>query len=203
MMEASTVSGEGAQFFAYQGIAPYLDGIPTALAAVDQWVLYKTEPKPKGGMNKIPYQPTGRKASSTDPSTWSDFGTVWSAYEESTEEYAGVGFVVTKRDDFIGGDLDHCRNAETGELTPLAARIVKGIPTYWEVTPSGTGIRFFARGELASSFKGNGLEVYSADRFLTATGERLTENDEPEYISPGALARLRELATGRRGNGAR
>lgn len=195
------VCGTGDGFFAYQAIRPDLDGIPTVLAAIDQWVLWKAEPKPKGGMNKIPFQPTGRTASATDPHTWNDFGSVWSAYEEAPETYAGVGFVVTPEDTFVGGDMDHCRDANTGELTELAAKIVEALGTYCEVSPSGTGVRFVAYGAQVKSFKGNGIEIYTGKRYLTITGERIAGPEEPQNVPASYLARLRELATGKKPNG--
>jgi len=194
--ENAQVEGVGPAYSGWMGIEPGFDGIPTSMIAVDQWVLFKAEPKPNGGMNKIPYQPTGLKASSTNPATWSDYGAIRSAYEEGG--YAGIGFVVSDRDDFIAGDLDHCRNIETGELTPLASRIVDGISTYWEITPSGTGLRFFGYGDQVRSFRGNGVEVYTTGRFLTVTGERLGCITDPGPIETAHLDRLHELATGKK-----
>jgi hypothetical protein len=202
MSVTDAVAGIGGSFYTWLGIRPALDGIPVALTALHQWVLWKAEQKPKGGMNKIPYQPNGRKASSTDSETWSDFGTVWSAYEEDPDAYAGIGFVITDRDHFIGGDLDHCHNAETGELTAQAKRIIDALETYSEVSPSGTGVRFLGHGEQTRSFLGNGIEVYTAGRYLTITGERINGHEEPQQIPPAYLDRLRELATGRKGTGA-
>ena len=69
---------------------------PQALAALPQWVCWRLEPDPKGGKdNKIPYNPkTGKKASSTNPQTWSALDVALAAAEKYL--YTGVGFVFTR-----------------------------------------------------------------------------------------------------------
>ena len=71
---------------------------------------------------KIPYQPGGALASSTDSATWSTFDDVRAAYEAGG--FDGVGFVFTADDPFVGIDLDGCRDAATGELAPWAQAAV-------------------------------------------------------------------------------
>ena len=132
----SGIKGEGEQYYGWEGLEPDFSKIPYALCATPQWVLWKAEPKPNGqGMNKIPYQPNGRKAASTRPQEWSTFEECRDAYNEDGADYNGVGFVLSGDDDFIGGDLDHCRDPTTGHLTPDAQKIVNGVETYWEVSP--------------------------------------------------------------------
>ena len=189
--------GNGDQYFGWAGLTPQILNVPISLTHVPQWVMWKATPKPGGGQNKIPYQPDKRNASSTDPKTWSEFHDVVSAYEESPEFFSGLGFVITDRDDFIGGDLDHCRDAATGELTEKAQLIVDSIDTYWEVSPSGTGIRFMGRGaEGLRSFKGAGIEVYTGGRYLTITGHSIGKSEEPKPIGRQYIERLRGLARG-------
>lgn len=79
------------------------DGIPQAMRDSPHWLLWKFEER-DGKTAKVPYQPSGRKASSTDPKTWSDFETVKKAHEMHVGD--GIGFVFT-RDSFSGVDLDH------------------------------------------------------------------------------------------------
>ena len=44
---------------------------PTALTALPQWVCWRLEEDGKGRPTKIPYNPkTGRRASSTNPTSW-------------------------------------------------------------------------------------------------------------------------------------
>ena len=78
------------------------ENVPTEMAHLEQWVLWKAELNEKNEFDKIPYQLIGLKASSVNPSSWSNF-------EKSVEklnEYDGVGFVLTKSDDYIVLDLD-------------------------------------------------------------------------------------------------
>jgi len=60
----------------------------------------------------------------------------------------GIGFVVTKNDDVVGIDLDDCVNPKTGEIEEWALEDIKTINSYTEISPSGEGIRSFAKGNL-------------------------------------------------------
>lgn len=55
---------------------------------------------------------SGDYASATDPETWWSFDEALE-YAES-EDPAGIGFVFTDEDSFVGIDLDDCRDPETG-----------------------------------------------------------------------------------------
>jgi primase-polymerase (primpol)-like protein len=73
----------------------------------------------------------------------------------------------------IGVDLDSIRNPKTRELLPLAAKIVADNPTYWEVSPSGTGLHAYFTGSIAKALtktplEGGGfIEIYDDGRFFT------------------------------------
>ena len=54
----------------------------------------------------------------------------------------------TGNDDFVGIDLDDCRNPETNSIEQWAQEIIEDLPTYWEISPSGTGARAWCRGKL-------------------------------------------------------
>jgi primase-polymerase (primpol)-like protein len=56
--------------------------------------------------------------------------------------------MLTGDDPFVGIDLDDCRDPQNGALTPEAQRIIAHLQSYTEVTPSGTGVRIFVRGQL-------------------------------------------------------
>jgi len=49
--------------------------VPDDLAELNQWVLWRYEPR-HGKRTKVPYQVSGRPASSTDPRTWDCFEAV-------------------------------------------------------------------------------------------------------------------------------
>ena len=54
--------------------------VPEELRQLPQWVCWRYEER-GGKPTKVPYQPKGRLASSTDPETWSRFDDVVAAYE--------------------------------------------------------------------------------------------------------------------------
>lgn len=76
----------------------------------------------------------------------------------------GIGFINAKADDstkqIIGGDLDACRDPETGALSTWAERFLADTqPFYTEVSPSECGIRMFYLGHLPGhldKISGNG-----------------------------------------------
>ena len=154
------------------GICP--DAIPDALELIPHWVVWRYEERPDrttGELKKtkVPYQIDGRRASSTNPATWTTFERAYGAYRR--QEFSGVGFVLTKDIGIVGVDLDHCRDLENGTIEPWAQAIVDRLSSYTEVTPSRTGLRIFVHGQLPprGRKKGN-VEMYDSGRFLTVTG---------------------------------
>lgn len=148
--------------------------VPAQLKAVSQWVTWKLEHVGER-WTKIPYCPqTGRKASSTDPETWSNFDAAIRAYERGG--YSGVGFVVTREDPFSGIDIDGC--VQDGKIAPQAMQWVQRFDSYAEISPSGQGIRIWVQADLPRGPKGSAaarrragkFEMYDAERFLTVTG---------------------------------
>lgn len=156
-------------------IAPSAASIPPELKATPHWVAWRYEQridKKTGELKptKVPVNPrTGRNASSTDPRTWGTFEQAWSRYERDALD--GVGFVVTQDAGIVGIDVDHCRDPETGVIDDEALAIVREVDSYTEMSPSGTGIRIFARGTLPNGWRKRGrVEMYDRARYLTVTG---------------------------------
>lgn len=173
-----------------------LDQIPSALTYLNQWVLWRYVWKAGkdgkvGKWDKPPYQPTGKLASSTSAHTWSPFKTVKEAYEHGLDlplndplHFDGVGFVphtVGIADlQIVFGDLDKCRDKDTGEISPDALQDLRDINSYCEPSPSGTGLRFVARGMPPfppgkEGRKSGNRELYQGGHYLTITGQRLPE----------------------------
>ncbi|MDP7201214.1 MAG: hypothetical protein QGI50_09710 [Dehalococcoidia bacterium] len=151
--------------------------IPRELKERPQWVCWKYEKpsvkKPSEiKWTKIPYQNNGRKASSTNPATWTTYERALAAAEQ--QGYSGIGFVLTKEDPFVGVDLDHCVDAETGQVEQWARAHVDELDSYTEITPSNTGLRAFVKAELPPRGRKRGnFECYQTARFLTVTGNHL------------------------------
>ncbi len=141
---------------------------------------------------------TGKKASTTNPDTWSTFAEATAAIEtERVTSYglrgecgvAGyLGFVLG--DGYAGIDLDHVisPNPETGEgvIAPWAYKVVCDLNSYAEYSPSGTGIHVICRGVMvpengrtratvATNEDGTPqeIEMYDHGRYFRMTGDVL------------------------------
>lgn len=141
------------------------------LRSINSWVGWKYVERP-GSVKptKPPVNPhNGRGASHSNPLHWGS----WKQAKMAERRYglAGVGFVLSDKDDFTGIDLDNCRDPETEELAPWAEAVIALAETYAEVSPSGKGIRLFARGKVEGATKCDaaGIEIYGALRYLTVT----------------------------------
>lgn len=162
--------------------------IPMDLKMVPRFLLWKYTLVGEEGTqrwSKLPVQPNGKYASSTNPATWTDFLTAQKAYE--TGNFSGIGFVFTKDDDLVGIDIDDCRDPVTGELNELAQSIVDNVEGYTEISPSGTGIKMFTRATLdfAHADHDIGLEYYPCARYFTITGQHLSGSipTQPQDLS--------------------
>lgn len=87
------------------GLPVRAEYIPRLLHKLMGWVLWRYERR-KRKWTKVPFRPDGNRASTTDPRTWSDFGTVLNAYRERA--WDGIGFVLSAYPDLVGIDLDKC-----------------------------------------------------------------------------------------------
>lgn len=134
---------------------------------------------------------TGQKAGSTDESAWA---TYYVAREtQKRHGLAGVGFSLDADPDLIGIDLDHCLDAE-GQPEDWASEILDLAETYAEVSPSGRGLRFLARGLLPAAIKNDasGVEIYASGRYLTLTGDHVAGMPDEIRPAPKMLAKLVE-----------
>ena len=153
--------------------------IPAELIAIDQWVMWKYELNKRGDdWTKPPYNPHAAraKAKPNDPSTAGPFLLALQRAQERAMD--GIGSIFTDELPYVGVDLDDCRDPVTGELSLLAARVVKGLNSYAEVSPSGKGIKIIVRGTIPSgdrefkTAKGK-VEIYDGLRYFTFTGHHI------------------------------
>lgn len=159
------------------------DLVPIELKNKPNWVVWKYVTR-DGKKTKIPFQPSGKPASSTDSKTWAAFR---DAVHASQYGYDGIGFVFNPDDCFIGIDLDGCRDPNSGQLESWAKDVVLQLGSYAEVSPSGTGVKIFGstgfrwphrkKVELPypsiTEEKRPGIEVYDCGRYFCVTGLRL------------------------------
>lgn len=149
--------------------------LPALMVDRNTWVRRK---------GKVPYQLSGKKASSTDPSTWSSF-------DEVAESTLGDGFGI-----MLGGglgcyDLDHC--LVDGVLQDWARRALEEIKhpiVYVERSMSGDGLHVFVEAEEGRGYRSDGLEFYTRARFIAVTGDTWTE---PLPRRPRELSRAERL----------
>lgn len=166
---------------------------PPELIAAPIWVCGSRAPKAMASgvvkSAKTPISPaTGKNARSNDANTWGTFQQAAKrALRAPSNSGYGVGLlgVNLQGGDWVGLDLDHVIDSATGELMPTARALIDSLPTtYTEVSPSGTGLRFFYRGSLPPEFcgsvvdgafgPGTQLEAYDGlrgARYLSVTGK--------------------------------
>lgn len=146
--------------------------IPSELAERRQWVVWRFEER-DGKRTKVPMQPgtPARRASSTDPATWSDHA----AAVHAAQHGDGIGYVFSVDDPFAGVDLDHC--VTDGKLHPAAAKIVERLDSYTEVSPSGRGVHVLVRAcvnggpsRTSATPWGSCFENYDHGRFFCVSG---------------------------------
>lgn len=154
--------------------------IPKELQERKQWICWKYENRPgRAKPTKVPYNPvTGFKASTMDPSTWTDFETA----KSQMGKYSGIGFVFTKEDPYVGIDLDHVLDDKYEFIQRDAREIFEKCNSYTEISPSGTGIHILGKAKLhdvahkVEENLGCGTcekELYESGRYFTVTGKQL------------------------------
>lgn len=161
-------------------VEPQFDTVPEEMRALDNWVVWQTQPTKKVTddgepvLDKVLKRTNGAAASSTDASTWSSFHDAYQSYING--EFDGIGFVFEPENKIIGLDMDgHFNDGEP--LTEFAETICS--TTYVEVSPSGTGAHAYFIGELPEQIKhkykdtknNTELELYNGGRYFTFTGE--------------------------------
>jgi hypothetical protein len=163
-----------------------LMNLPPALLPLTQekrWVNWRWEWRARkngaGKWTKPPYQSRNpeRPAKSNDPETW---GSHADAVDVVTSGAAdGIGFALLGSN--IGAvDLDHCRDAESGAITPWAEAIrAEASKAYCEITVSGQGLRIIGRASGPETHRkftfdrktGAGIELYrNCARYITVSG---------------------------------
>lgn len=145
--------------------------VPGELRQHPHWVSWRYERR-GAKRTKVPYDPrSGRRASTTDPATWTTFIDATRALTGG--RFDGIGFVFSEADPFAGVDLDDCIK-EDGHLTDAAQAIVTRLNTYTEISPSGQGVKLFLQAEMPSGRRRKGnIEMYDQARFFTVTGRHL------------------------------
>jgi len=153
--------------------------IPEEIHGYKQWVLWRYEPgedKPR----KVPYYVNGRRRSGTQGSE-ADLSQMATFPEAVTRlkggGFDGVGLAILPNSPIKAIDLDNC--VASGTLNAHAEAIVGEANSYYELSPSRTGVRILAYGVLPSRKAmhlfgpGQHLELFGVSGFVTVTGDVL------------------------------
>lgn len=153
--------GENNYTYNYDGLEKY----PSIMTDAKQWC---------ARYGKVPYVrnpdfPKRLSSSWKDSANWLTFNEAMSAYnkrvrvqskERKNVQIDGIGYLVSENSslDLVLGDIDCCRDPETGQISPFALEMLKVIkPFITEVSLSECGIRFVAIGKISvPAVRGNG-----------------------------------------------
>lgn len=171
-----------------------VEGISPALKRLARWVCWRYAER-GGKWTKLPLQPNGRPASSTDPATWAELSAVLEAYR--TGRLDGIGIA-------LGGDmgkglvlacidLDHID--DTPERKQRAEVILAEFAgAHAETSPSGDGVHILGLARpLSSGIARDGVEIYTGGRYVTVTGHTL-EGVQPAAKLPDLTVQIASLA---------
>jgi archaellum biogenesis ATPase FlaH len=181
---------------------------PDALRDLKQWLVWKFEPNPKPGKKdlKVPYYaksgtkrgwmpgPRSKKVGQGSPEELPLLVTFEEAKAAAVERgMTGVGLAMVDGCPVTALDFDHC--VTDGVIHPDVEALIVG--TYAEISPSGTGVRAFVKGNLGDRSDAHpddgsfGFETYSSSRFVTftgdMTGDTITFGCENEVSEPSPL----------------
>ncbi|MGD9713894.1 MAG: AAA family ATPase, partial [Thermomicrobiales bacterium] len=172
--------------------------IPQAMKDAPRWGAWRTEER-GGKPTKVPISAvSGRRAASNNLNDWTTFDAAV-AYLKAHPDLNGRGFCLG--DGWAGVDLDGCRDKTTGDIQQQAWKIINYLNSYTEVSPSGTGVKVFVRGNLPAA-KGlkveeifgtgdhTGIEMYDSGRYFAVTGQWLEGTPQTVEKRTSKLAKL-------------
>ena len=151
--------------------------IPALLKQHPNWVAWGIRDVPL----KAPFNPTSLLSDRPSPAkagireTWGNYQSAVECVQRGLAQ--GIGYEFDGR--VYGIDLDHVLD-EQGILMPQAQEIVGKLNSYTEVSPSGTGMHIFVFAPDADITRHRKkdffLEIYSAGRYFTVTGDVYGKN---------------------------
>jgi hypothetical protein len=117
------------------------------LAEEPRWVAWRNEKRGEEKLTKVPYGPNGGKAKTDDPATWGTRAAAATTAAKLANGQAGGGVGIVLGDlggdtSLAGIDFDTCLSSD-GTLADWALKILDAVPSYGEISPSGTGLKLF------------------------------------------------------------
>lgn len=149
---------------------------PDALRELRGWLVWRWVRRPdRPKALKMPYYVSGPVRKHTHGSA--EDRALLVTFEEAKKaadlhDFAGVGLALMPEFGITALDFDNC--VKDGEIDPRVERLTTG--TYAELSPSGTGVRAFMRGESPDSKDSSpadnsfGFETFHGKGFVTFTG---------------------------------
>jgi hypothetical protein len=181
-LPTSTVPAHGDDSKANPRPTVDLSLFPADLKSERIWCTWRYETLPNGKATKVPYRDLSRKASSTNPETWTTLDAALANLANPNSSMDGVGCFVS--DGRVWTDLDDC--VHDGFIEPWALEVVTKLGTYSELSPSGEGIHCYSIGLIPTTNKTgdkiNGCEMYASGRFFTVTGDHI--DTTPNTLKP-------------------
>lgn len=159
---------------------PETNSIPQFLRQQKRWAPWKgiwNAKRKKWDKIPLDIKNPSRRMSTAAPERWFSYADALAALRQHPGHYSGIGFVMTGMKGLVGFDGDKCVDRSTGAIQSWAHAVINTVDSYAEISPSGTGVRVFALGEVPQDFTNHkvGVEIYQGDhpRFLTVTGHRI------------------------------
>ena len=159
-------------------VLPRGDQIPAELRPLKRWCGFRFEwEEPK--WKKPPYSPVDGTRIGAVTKYLDQFLTFDEALAGVIKhQHDGIGFVFMEGDGYVGVDFDDC--IENGLIDSFVSGTLKNsLPSYAEISPSGTGIHVICRGKIAKALTaspiGDGsatVEMYNTGRYFTFTGQQ-------------------------------
>lgn len=165
----------------------HLKNIPAELREPSCWLQYYLKPDPKHPDKKPSKCPTVKY--STPELRAANLRPLDKLLIRPKQ--AGFQRWIGKDEGFVFVDLDHVRNAETGEVEPWAEALIEELDSYTEISASGKGFHIVCRGTLPEDFHldPNPVEIYSGNipnKLLAMTGDvyelKMSINDRQEQL---------------------
>jgi hypothetical protein len=118
-------------------------------ADIARWVAWHNEPRGPGQkLTKVPYGAGAKPAKADDPGTWLTRPAAAALAERIINGLGGgIGFELGDIGNdlyIIGLDLDSCISSEPRKIADWARSLIAATATYYEISPSGKGVKLFA-----------------------------------------------------------
>jgi len=166
---------------------PLASQIPFVLVEKPNWIGWYKVPKP--GKPSWDFDKKPCDAVTGIETGWPNAGRPFEEARQGVIDKGldGISFIPKKEHKLVFMDFDECRNRDTGEIDPVVDGYRKFFTdAYWEVTPSGTGVRGIMRGTLTKNLSvphpvpdstfGASVEIYDSKHHLTVTGNSLADS---------------------------